>query len=34
MPGVGLSFVKKHKVIADKMYQQFNIIMPIGEGIK
>ena len=34
MPGVGVIFVKKHKVLADKMCQQFNIIMSICEGIK
>ena len=34
MPGVGVVFDKKHKVIADKMCQQFNTIMSIGEGIK
>ena len=34
MPGVGVIFVKKHKVIAGKMSQQFDVIMSIGEGIK
>ena len=34
MPGVGVIFVKKYKVIVDKMCLQFNIIMSIGEGIK
>ena len=34
MPGVGVIFVKKHKVIASKMCQQFHVIMSIGDGIK
>ena len=33
MPGVSVIIVQKHKVIADKMCQQFNTIMPIGKWI-